>query len=602
MTTSSEQSFTMCFCFSRKFKLTAAEPPPEIKSLFDQYAAPSGVMTSDSLLKFMIEVQGEVDATKEHAHAIVDHHHHHHRHIITRTKGLNFDSFFRYLFGDQNAPLLQKVHQDMDAPLSHYFIYTGHNSYLTGNQISSICSDVPIIEALENGVRTIELDLWPNSAKDDIHVLHGRTLTTPVPLTKCLKSIKENAFVTSELPVILTFEDHLTPKLQAKVAELVVEIFGDILYTCDTKSLEKFPSPETLKRRIIISTKPPKEYLQSSSGSTGKGKDESSLMKGNKVSSDDGIWGKELPNLEETQKLIDQHDKIYPEDAEDEVTYQDEGCTTIQQSVALAYKNLIAIHARARKGGLKEWIKLEADKVRRLSMREQVLEKAVLTHGKEIIRFTQDNLLRIFPKGSRLDSSNYNPMVGWMHGAQMVAFNMQGYGRPLWLMQGLFRGNGGCGYVKKPDILLKTQPNDEFFDPRRTLPIKTTLKVKVYMGEGWYTEFPHTHFDTYSPPDFYTRVGIAGVPGDCAMKKTMIKQDEWSPVWDEEFEFKLTVPELALLRVEVHEYDVSGTDDFGGQTCLPVSELCTGIRAVPLHNRKGHKYKCVKLLMRFTFV
>lgn len=26
------------------------------------------------------------------------------------------------------------------------------------------------------------------------------------------------------------------------------------------------------------------------------------------------------------------------------------------------------------------------------------------------------------------------------------------------------------------------------------------------MGEGWYYDFPHTHFDRYSPPDFYTRV------------------------------------------------------------------------------------------------
>jgi len=25
----------------------------------------------------------------------------------------------------------------------------------------------------------------------------------------------------------------------------------------------------------------------------------------------------------------------------------------------------------------------------------------------------------------RLDSSNYDPMLGWRHGAQMVAFNMQ---------------------------------------------------------------------------------------------------------------------------------------------------------------------------------
>lgn len=98
------------------------------------------------------------------------------------------------------------------------------------------------------------------------------------------------------------------------------------------------------------------------------------------------------------------------------------------------------------------------------------------------------------------------------------------------------------------------------------------------------------------------QIGIAGVPADCIMKKTKTLEDNWSPVWNEVFEFPLTVPELALLRVEVHEYDMSEKDDFGGQTCLPVWEIRKGIRAVPLHDRKGEKYNSVKLLMRFDFI
>jgi phosphatidylinositol phospholipase C delta len=61
----------------------------------------------------------------------------------------------------------------MNAPLAHYFLYTGHNSYLTGNQLSSESSTAPIIKALKKGFRVIELDLWPNSREDDVEVRHG---------------------------------------------------------------------------------------------------------------------------------------------------------------------------------------------------------------------------------------------------------------------------------------------------------------------------------------------------------------------------------------------------------------------------------------------
>lgn len=40
-------------------------------------------------------------------------------------------------------------------------------------------------------------------------------------------------------------------------------------------------------------------------------------------------------------------------------------------------------------------------------------------------RFTERNILRVFPAGTRIDSSNYNPVLAWNHGCQMVALNMQ---------------------------------------------------------------------------------------------------------------------------------------------------------------------------------
>lgn len=97
------------------------------------------------------------------------------------------------------------------------------------------------------------------------------------------------------------------------------------------------------------------------------------------------------------------------------------------------------------------------------------------------------------------------------------------------------------------------------------------------------------------------QIYIIGAPLDATESKTRIIEDDWAPYWDQEFTFPLRVPELALLRIEVREYDRSDKDDFGGQTCLPVSELRRGIRAVPLYDKKGRKFKSVRLLMRFRF-
>lgn len=102
---------------------------------------------------------------------------------------------------------------------------------------------------------------------------------------------------------------------------------------------------------------------------------------------------------------------------------------------------------------------------------------------------------------------------------------------------------------------------------------------------------------------FPEQVSIAGVPADIRKHKTVVKYDSWTPCWNEEFEFAMSAPELAILCIEVRDADNGPEkDDFGGQNCIPVFQLRPGIRAVPLYDRKGVKYTSVKLFMRFEFV
>ncbi|XP_004500489.1 phosphoinositide phospholipase C 6 [Cicer arietinum] len=580
---------------TKNVNLNKGEPPLDLKEVFLMFTNGENHMSKDQLLRFMVEHQGEQNCTLLDLEPII-------QKVLqmgnsstesSNIVGLSLDEFIDFLLLDDfNGPIKDEVHHDMKAPLSHYFMYTGHNSYLTGNQFTSVSSDEPIIEALLQGVRVIELDLWPSSTKyGGIKVVHGRTLTTPVALTKCLESIKKYAFVKSDFPVILTLEDHLTPKLQAKFAQMAIQIFGEMLHYPETDYVTEFPSPASLKNMIVISTKPPKEYPQSDSVINNH------ASNGSESSEEYESWGQELQDSI-MAKLKNENNNTSNEEMED-ISISD--YKSNQQQGARQYKDLITIHCGKSEGSMKDRLKVDhGGKVRRISLSEKTVKNACESHGADLIRFTQKNILRVYPKGERVISSNFRPHLGWMYGAQMVAFNMQGYGKSLRLMQGMFRANGGCGYVKKPEFLIQEGANNEVFDPRRTLPMKQILKVKVYKGDGWKTDFSPTHFDRFSPPDFYTKVCIVGVAADSVKKKTSVKMNNWHPIWDEEFEFSLTVPELALLRIEVKDKNQT-QDNFAGQTCLLVSELRHGFRSVPLYDTKGKKFTSVKLLLRFHF-
>lgn len=59
-----------------------------------------------------------------------------------------------------------------------------------------------------------------------------------------------------------------------------------------------------------------------------------------------------------------------------------------------------------------------------------------------ISTYNRNQLSRVYPKGQRIDSSNYDPMPIWCCGSQMLALNYQTPDRSMQLNQGKFLTNG----------------------------------------------------------------------------------------------------------------------------------------------------------------
>ena len=67
---------------------------------------------------------------------------------------------------------------------------------------------------------------------------------------------------------------------------------------------------------------------------------------------------------------------------------------------------------------------------------------------------------RIYPKGTRVDSSNLDPVPAWSAGNHMVALNYQTACEQCQLNDGKFLENGRCGYVLKPSYMLPGHENE----------------------------------------------------------------------------------------------------------------------------------------------
>ncbi|BGP42650.1 hypothetical protein JCM10449v2_006662 [Rhodotorula kratochvilovae] len=414
---------------------------------------------------------------------------------------VTLDGFISFLMSSDNAAIKEESKQDMTRPMPEYFISSSHNTYLIGSQFQGQSTVEGYIRALQQGCRSVELDVWDGDNGEPA-VTHGHTLTSKIPVRNVLQAIAQYAFLASPYPVVLSVEVHCELDQQDKLAAILHETLGDRLVSKRIdemeadKELEKLPSPADLKGMFLLKAKN-KFITSNENGFPIKlvPSGDSSSSEQSSQSSSDGDFknskfyrairqfrgsesnGPRPPILRARSSRSSVGSITSPVPISPGLAAPSSNITGSELSVsppampatsppplptkpkdmamshALANLLVYTIGVKARGFNKKE--KYAATHV--ISLGESRLSKMLRDEAtrQDFVAHNRAHLTRAYPKGSRLTSSNFAPHHMWAAGVQLVALNWQTFDVGMELNSAMFARAGRCGYVLKPEFLRK---------------------------------------------------------------------------------------------------------------------------------------------------
>ncbi|KAM9791219.1 1-phosphatidylinositol 4,5-bisphosphate phosphodiesterase delta-1-like isoform X1 [Syngnathus typhle] len=536
----------------------------EIDIIYQAYARSAGVMSLENLVEFMLTEQKEM-TTLDDAHKIIEKFEPDEK--AKEKKVLTKDGFLIYLHHPDALilnPEHTEVYQDMSQPLNHYFISSSHNTYLLEDQLKGPSSTEAYVRALLKGCRCVELDCWDGSDDEPV-IYHGYTLTSKILFKDAIKAIKEYAFETSEYPVILSLENHCSVEQQKVMARHLSSILGSALVTSPLGDAmpTKFPSPEELKGKFLIKAK--------------------------RLNKLEATFAPDLADVEESE--VTEEEESDDEDEPVEENKKKKLKLAKELSDMVIYCK--SVHFNGFEDANLSFYEMSSFKEKKAFRLAEESANAYVNHN-------VDKLSRTYPAGSRTDSSNYNPVPLWNAGCQIVALNFQTSCEEMDLYQGKFFVNGKSGYILKP-VYMRNRVTE--FDPislaRGEWLKPKTLHVMVISAQ----QLPKVRQKKSSIVDPLVKVEVHGVPADVAVKETStVDNNGFNPQWNENFQFEVYVPELALMRFLIQDHDSTSGNEFVAQYTLPLNSLKMGYRHVPLLDKTGHIVPAAALFVHIMVV
>lgn len=437
-----------------------------LRRLYETHAGPGQKWGPDQIKAFLQHTQGHNpgDSTSQ---------------LLAKPE-LDFSGFLAYMASANSAITAPPRPEDLSWPLASYYISSSHNTYLSGNQLYSDSTTDAYTDVLRRGCRCVEVDVWDGDDSDsesssdedgpaqkaakekkskrastfnvlknklpdsvatklektsigkrldnsppktaaaaaaatekspspnptpevgavEPRVLHGYTLTKEVSFRDVCVAIRDSAFAVTDLPLVVSLEVHCSAQQQAIMLSIMKEVWHGLLVPEPAAGATELPSPDQLRKKILIKVKyaPP-----------GPSPEESE-------DADD-----DRPRTEAEKKK--KPPKILPE-----------------------LSNL-GIYTRA--VTFKSFTQPEATMPTHIfSLSEKKFLDFHENNPMDLLKHNRDYLMRAYPSGLRISSSNLNPAVFWGSGTQIVALNWQQADEGMMLNEGMFAGT--LGYVLKP--------------------------------------------------------------------------------------------------------------------------------------------------------